>query len=116
MRIAVLGATGMAGSAIVAEALDRGHHVTALSRRLRAVFDIDRLTTRAVDVADTASLNPVLAKADAVVLTIRLASGEESRLVPLTRGVLDAAEQHGTRVLVVGGAAPLRSRTIPTDS
>jgi uncharacterized protein len=113
MRIAVLGATGMAGSAIVAEALDRGHHVTAVSRRLGAVSDMDRLTTRAVDVADTASLNPVLAKADAVVLTIRVVSGEESRLVPLTRGVLDAAEQHGTRVLVVGGAAPLRSPNDP---
>lgn len=42
MRIAVLGATGMAGSAIVAEALDRGHHVTALSRHPRAVAGIDR--------------------------------------------------------------------------
>ncbi|MGW4230535.1 NAD(P)-dependent oxidoreductase [Streptomyces sp. NPDC004980] len=113
MRIAVLGATGLAGSAIVAEALRRGHHVTALSRRPRAEADTDRLTTRAVDVADTASLNPVLAEADAAVLTIRPAPGEESRLAPLTRGFLDAAEQHGTRVLVVGGAAPLRSPNDP---
>lgn len=33
MRIVVLGATGMAGAAVVAEALRRGHDVTAVSRR-----------------------------------------------------------------------------------
>lgn len=113
MRIAVFGATGMAGSAIVTEALDRGHHVTALSRRPRADAGADRLTTLAMDVADTASLTAVLAAADAAVLTIRLAPGKESRLTPLTRGFLDAAERHGTRVLVVGGAAPLRSPNDP---
>ena len=33
-RITVIGGTGYAGSAIVAEAAARGHHVTALSRSL----------------------------------------------------------------------------------
>lgn len=113
MNIAVLGATGMAGKAIAAEALDRGHHVIALSRGHHAAPRHDRLSTLAVDAADTAALHPVLAKADAAVLAIRLGPGEESRLAPLTRGVLDAAEQHGTRVLIVGGAAPLRSPTDP---
>lgn len=32
MRIAILGATGMAGAAITDESLARGHHVTAISR------------------------------------------------------------------------------------
>lgn len=113
MRIVVLGATGLAGGAIVTEALDRGHYVTAASRHPSVVSDMDRLTTWAVDIAETASLNPLFAKADAVVLTIRLASGEESRLAPLTRGVLSIAEQTGTRVLVVGGAAPLHSPNAP---
>ena len=35
MRIIVLGATGMAGTAVVNEALSRGHEVTAVSRRRR---------------------------------------------------------------------------------
>lgn len=113
MRIAIIGATGMAGSAIATEALNRGHHVTALSRRPRADAGIDRLSAWAVDIEDTASLLPVLAEADAAVLTIRLAPGEESRLASLTRGFLDAAEQHGTPVLIVGGAAPLRSPNDP---
>lgn len=109
MRLTVLGATGMAGGAITAEALDRGHQVTAASRRPRAEAASDRLVPRALDVADTTAVDQVLAGADAVVLAIRIAPGSESRLVPLTDGVLSAAARHGTRVLIVGGAAPLRS-------
>lgn len=113
MRIAVIGATGMAGSAIVTEALTRGHHVTALSRRPTADPRDGRLTTQALDVADADALDQVLAATDAAVLTIRLAPGQESRLAPLTCGFLDAAARQGTRVLIVGGSAPLRSPTDP---
>lgn len=113
MRIAVFGATGMAGSAIVTEAIARGHHVTALSRNPHKTSDEPRLDVHAVDVAETDALDPILAETDAAVLTIRLAPGEEHRLAPLTRGVLDAAARQGTRVLIVGGSAPLRSPNHP---
>lgn len=113
MRIAVLGATGMAGSAVVTEALARGHRVIAFSRTPETENGTDRLTVHAGDVCDTESLAPVLARADVSVLTIRVALGEEHRLAPLTRGVLDTAADHGTRVLVIGGAAPLRSPKHP---
>lgn len=114
MRIAVFGATGMAGSAIVSESLTRGHHVIAASRRPTAanVYE-ERLSVRTVDVADPDAVDAVLADVDAAVLTIRLAPGEEARLAPLTRGVLDAAARHGTRLLIVGGSAPLRSPNHP---
>jgi hypothetical protein len=114
MRIAVFGATGMAGSAIVSEALNRGHHVVAASRRpTTANANEERLSARTVDVADPHAVDAVLADVDAAVLTIRLAPGEEDRLAPLTRGVLDAAAQRGTRLLIVGGSAPLRSPNRP---
>lgn len=114
MRIAVFGATGMAGSAIVSEALNRGHHVVAGSRRPTATnANEERLTVRTVDVADPDAVDAVLADVDAAVLTIRLAPGKEARLAPLTCGVLDAAARHSTRLLVVGGSAPLRSPNHP---
>ncbi|MDN6748551.1 MAG: NAD(P)H-binding protein [Brevibacterium sp.] len=114
MRIAVFGATGMAGSAIVSEALTRGHHVVAASRRpATANANEEHLAVRTVDVADPDAVDAVLADADAAVLTIRLAPGEEDRLAPLTRGVLDAAAHHDTRLLIVGGSAPLRSLSRP---
>lgn len=114
MRIAVFGATGMAGRAIVSEALTRGHHVLAVSRRPDAAnANEERLTVRTGDVADPHAVDAVLADVDAAVLTIRLAPGEEDRLASLTRGVLDAAVLQGTRMLIVGGSAPLRSPNHP---
>lgn len=109
MRITVVGATGMAGSAIVTEALTRGHQVIALSRRVPDTPGRPRLTARPIDVAHTTELASALAETDAVVLTIRVAPGEEHRLAPLTRGVLDTAARTATRVLILGGSAPLRS-------
>ncbi|WP_204120644.1 MULTISPECIES: NAD(P)-dependent oxidoreductase [Levilactobacillus] len=52
MKITVIGATGMAGSAIVAEALKRGHSVTALARseeKLAKLPANPNLTTRTQD-------------------------------------------------------------------
>lgn len=108
MRLAVLGATGMAGGAVVSEALDRGHGVVALSRN-PARDTRDRLDSRAIDVADGAALIRIFTEVDAAVLAIRLPPGQEPRLAPLTRGALDAAQRHRRRILIVGGAAPLRS-------
>ncbi|WP_446664784.1 NAD(P)-dependent oxidoreductase [Flexivirga sp. B27] len=109
MKIAVFGATGMAGSAIVAEGLARGHHLTGVARTPQGAVTADRLTSCALDVGDTAAVDSVLATVDTAVLTIRLRPGAESELAALTGGFLDVAGRRGTRVLVVGGAAPLRS-------
>lgn len=113
MKIAVLGATGMAGSAVVTEALHREHTVLALSRRPDGSPSHDRLSTRALDAAHSAEVADALTGVAALVLTIRLAPGQEHRLAPLTRGVLDSAARTATRVLVIGGAGPLRSPIQP---
>ena len=112
MKIAIFGATGMAGSAITDEAVRRGHQVLAVSRHPRedAASDVE---SRAVDVADIDSVAAALGDADAAVVAVRPAPGQESTLPALTRNVLDAARLHGVRVIVVGGSAPLLSPTRP---
>lgn len=115
MNIAVIGATGMAGSAIVAEALSRGHHVTAVSRHTQRSGN-DLLRTVALDLASpdaVADLPQIFAGVDAAVLAVRPSPGSEHLMGPMTATVLDAAERAGTRVLVVGGSAPLRSPDDP---
>lgn len=113
MRIAVFGATGMAGTAIVNQALARGHYVTAVSRHpehsASSASHPEQLVRRSADLADAETVASVLADVDAAVLAVRLAAGRESQLAPLTRTFLDLAQRHDTRVLIVGGAAPLRS-------
>lgn len=109
MNITVLGATGMAGTAIVQEATRRGHHVTAVSRNPQETND-PHTTGARLDLTDLeAPLQPVLNDADVVVLAVRMAAGDEARVAPLTKRVLGHAALAGVRVLIIGGAAPLHS-------
>lgn len=113
MKITVFGATGMAGSAIVSEALSRSHEVTEVSRTARATAHEDGTRHHAVDLAGAGELEPFLAAGDAAVLTVRFPPEAHHQLAPATTRVLDAAARTGTRILVVGGSAPLLSATDP---
>ena len=108
MRITVLGATGMAGTAVVNEALSRGHEVTAVSRRRRHRAGA-RLTSCMLDVADGESVASLLRDSDVAVVALRPPTGHESDLAQLTTAVLDAASRGRTPLLIIGGAAVLSS-------
>lgn len=111
MKITVLGATGMVGRRVTTEALGRGHRLVAVARTPPRAAP--GLTPLAVDVADPAAPGAAMAGADVAVLAVRRAPGAEATLSALTRSVLDAAQRTGTRVLVVGGAGPLRCPADP---
>ena len=112
MRITVLGATGMAGTAVVNEALRRGHKVTAVSRRRRHQSGA-HLTSCLLDVTDVEGVAGLLEDSDAAVVALRPPAGHESDLARLTTAVLDAASRSRTPLLIIGGAAPLTSPTHP---
>ena len=103
MKIAVIGATGMVGSRVVAEALERGHDVTAVSRRPASPAGVRG------DATDRRLMDELLSGVDSAVVATRPQPGEESTVGPTTKTLLDAALATRTRVLVVGGAAPLRA-------
>ena len=112
MRIIVLGATGMAGTAVVNEALSRGHEVTAVSRRRRHRAEAG-LTSCLLDVTDVESVACLLEDSEAAVVALRPPAGHESNLVRLTTVVLDAASRSRTPLRIIGGAAPLSSPSDP---
>ena len=112
MRIVVLGATGMAGTAVVNEALSRDHEVTAVSRQ-RGHRAGARLTSCLLDVTDVEGVAGLLRDSDAAVVALRPPAGHESDLARLTTAVLDAASRSRTPLLIIGGAAPLTSPTHP---
>jgi len=110
MKIAVIGATGMVGSRVTAEAVARGHRVTAVSRRPAADDARLRAATHLVaDASEPAGARAALDGAEAAVVSVRPAAGAEHALPTTTRTLLDAAAATGTRLLVVGGAGPLRA-------
>jgi len=67
MKIALLGATGFVGSALLKEVLDRGHIVTAIVPHPEKLAKREGLTARAGDVYDTTSLATLIQGNDAII-------------------------------------------------
>ncbi|MEV5653484.1 NAD(P)H-binding protein [Streptomyces sp. NPDC052291] len=107
MRIAVIGAAGMAGSRVVTEAANRGHAVLAVYRSSRPGALPPGVTATWGDADDTAAMSALFEEADAVVAATRPPVGREHTIAATTTALLDAAAKSGTRVLVIGGAGPL---------
>lgn len=98
--IALLGATGNVGSRLLAEALSRGHQVTALVREPARLATRPGLTVAAGDVANPETAR-ALAGCEVLISSLRFADVPPATLVAFARasGI--------PRLLVVGGAASL---------
>jgi putative NADH-flavin reductase len=104
MKIAVYGATGHVGSVITAEALSRGHQVTALSRSGASVGEAFGASA---DLADTATFSEIASKHDVVVISAgppRTGDSHEPT-IQAHRGIIASAPD--ARIFVVGGAGSL---------
>ncbi|MFI9554525.1 NAD(P)-dependent oxidoreductase [Nonomuraea endophytica] len=104
MNILLIGASGMIGSRVAAEAANRGHEVTGVTRS-------GKDGTQAADAADVAAITALAKGKDAVVLSIappRDGSEPEAPLLAAGRAVLTALRAAGVdRLVVVGGAGSL---------
>ncbi|WP_416978950.1 NAD(P)-dependent oxidoreductase [Streptomyces sp. T028] len=116
MKILLIGATGMVGSRIAAEALTRGHEVTAATRSGRSgdLPENPALTTATLDASDPAQVAKGAAGHDAVVSAISPArDGSVDPAVSLLATYRSLIEGLRTadvrRFLVVGGAGSLQT-------
>jgi uncharacterized protein len=112
VKVALIGATGFVGSAILNEALERGHEVTAIVRRPARLPEHPNLTAKAVDVMDVDALAAALAGHDAVIAAFnpdRTVPGDVfERMVDGAKAIIAAAKKAGVkRLLAVGGAGSL---------
>ena len=67
IKIALVGATGFVGSAILNEIIWRGHKVTAICREPKSLRYTDRVTMVKVNVLDTKELNGVFDGHDVII-------------------------------------------------
>lgn len=110
MNLILIGASGFIGSALLDEALARGHAVTALATRPDKLAARERLQVRQADVMDTGTLAAHFSGADAVISAF---SGHAQAdvlgyFVVGTRSIISAAKAAGTaRLMMVGGAGTL---------
>ncbi|MFZ5734175.1 MAG: NAD(P)-dependent oxidoreductase [Pseudomonadota bacterium] len=101
MNIAVIGATGNAGSRIVDELLRRGHTVTGIARNPDKLNGRPGVTPKKGDVFDRAGLARLIEGHDAVVSAVHFLASDPALLIA---AVKDAKVP---RYLVVGGAGSL---------
>lgn len=100
MKVAVLGASGRAGSEITKELAARGHQVLAIARKPEAIATADGVTALAGDASDPAALAEQIRGQDAVISALHFDVTADTLLTALkTAGV--------ARLLVTGGAASL---------
>lgn len=107
MKIAIFGATGMVGSQIAAEAVRRGHEVTAISRSGGTVPGVPSAAVLAADQSDAGTVASVAKAHDAVVLATgpSRTGGDHQPWLDATATAM--ANVGGTRTIVVGGAGTL---------
>jgi uncharacterized protein len=112
MKIAIVGATGMIGSKLLEEAIDRGHVVTAVSRHATKLPVHNRVRAVEADVNDTEALAAAFSGQDAILHAFappRLSVAERVEQQRAgTRSIIAAAKSAGVRrILAVGGAGTL---------
>ncbi|MBV9818896.1 MAG: NAD(P)H-binding protein [Solirubrobacterales bacterium] len=106
-RIVVIGGTGYAGSAIVAEAAARGHEVTAFSRSLSA-DRVPGVNYVQGDATDEATLASVISGADVVVAALAPRGPLAGTFRDVNRTIARLANAENARLFVVGGYSSLR--------
>ena len=101
MKAALIGASGQAGSRILAELTGRGHQVTAIARHPEKIAAGPGVTAKKGDLFDKASLVKLIEGHDAVISAVRFLDSDPKLLI-------EAVKDSGVRrYLVVGGAGSL---------
>ena len=110
MKIGIIGASGRIGQRLVAEAVQRGHSVTAFtSKPSKIPADPGKVAWKTANVLEVDSVAAAMAGQDALITSFMPPMGEDPRPIATAAGVLlKAAEREpSTRILFVGGAGSL---------
>ena len=111
MKIALIGATGYVGAALLEEALNRGHQVTALVRHPEKLPQHANLSAQRADVHDVATLTEQLRGHDAVLSAFNPGwdrADIREQFIAGSQAIVAATKAAGIRrLLMVGGAGSL---------
>jgi putative NADH-flavin reductase len=101
MKIALIGASGNAGSRILTELSRRRHHITAIARHPEKVQALPGVTPLQADAGDVGGLAAAIKGHDVVVSSVHFTVSDPRKLIA-------AVQEAGVpRYLVVGGAGSL---------
>ncbi|PSJ59673.1 NAD(P)-dependent oxidoreductase [Pseudaminobacter soli (ex Li et al. 2025)] len=112
MKIALIGASGFVGKAILKEAVSRGWNVTAIVRHPEKVEKLPGVTAKQVDVNDVDALAKALSGHDVIVSSFNGGWGDPdiyNKHLNGSRDIVKAAKAAKTRLIVIGGAGSLEA-------
>lgn len=112
MNIALIGASGFVGTAILEEAAGRGHSVTAIVRHPNKVEKLPHVAARKVDASDAEALAKAIAGHDVVISAFNGGWGDPDIYNKHLRGskaIIAAAKEAKVRLIMVGGAGSLEA-------
>jgi uncharacterized protein len=112
MKIVLFGASGMIGQRVLAEAVSRGHTVTAVVRDpSKVAVQSAHVTVKRGDLTDAAAVPTLIAGHDVVVSAYAAPKGNESILSEVAGNLVSAvrATKPSPRLIVVGGAGLLKT-------
>jgi nucleoside-diphosphate-sugar epimerase len=116
MNILVIGATGGSGRAVCDALLQRGHRVTALSRRASTLPARDGLRTVDGDATDRATLDRVLPGHDAIVVTLGISEPALRVRLRGAKGTPDDVRSRATERLIAAARAAGIDRVVVQSS
>ena len=107
--ILVVGASGMIGSRVTAEAASRGHHVIAAARSPEKIVTGANVEAVKLDATDTPAFTALAKRADVIVLATSPRDGGDpiAEEKAVADSAMAAAKAARKRILVVGGASSL---------
>jgi putative NADH-flavin reductase len=103
MRVALIGATGNAGSRILVELAQRGHRITAVVRRPEKVPGLEGVTAKECDANRVDDLVPLLTGQDVAISSLHFLHSQADKLVDAVR------RARVPRYVIVGGAGSLEN-------
>lgn len=111
MKVALIGASGFVGNAILNELLQRGHQVTAIVRNPEKIKAVENVTVVSVNVLDETEVSSALAGHDAVISAYNTGWTNPNLYNEFLKGsqaIQKAVKQSGVkRLIIVGGAGSL---------
>ena len=108
MKLALIGASGFVGSAVLKEALDRGHKVTAIARHTGKIESKKNLTVVESDVLDSDALSEILKGNDVVVSAYNAGWTNPDLYNEFLKGsesIQEAVKKSGVKRLIINGGA-----------
>lgn len=111
MKIALIGASGFVGAAVLSELVSRGHAVSAIVRNPGKITPANAVTVHGIDATDVAAMTNALRGHDAVVSAFNpgwTVDALYEKFIEGSNAIHRAVEASGVkRFVVVGGAGSL---------